>query len=87
MNEITEMFRYASGEIVCEHDEVLSSGHRGRVSRVCLPRTDSARDLACYESGGVLIEEDWENAVNRILFTPPDGESWEDLKYIRRGKP
>jgi hypothetical protein len=85
VNEPGTIFKYASGEKVCEFDEIISHGHQARVASVFLPLTEPARDYDCYKTGGILIEEVWGNQINRVLETPPDGESWEDIKFVRRG--
>jgi len=80
-------FQYHGGETVVEGDHVTYAGCPAVVEGVFAPRTSEARDYSCWDTGGVLIlEREPAKLFGRMLFTPPDGNSWEDLDFVCRAK-
>ena len=81
------IFHYPTGEIVKLRDTVKTgNGNIGKVVNIFNPKSQGAKDFSCEEEGGVLIEEDWDGKASHLLMVPPDGESWEDLKFISRNE-
>jgi hypothetical protein len=79
-------FRYNTGDEVLEGDFVIGAGGRpGRVVMIIQPGTSDANDFDCPD-GGVLFMEVWgDGQESHVLMTPPDGEYWEDIEFLRRG--
>ena len=79
-------FHYYTGEIVCVGDHVRVNRHMplmGHVAEVEMPGTEQAFACNCPEGYVCTITtEDRSNAS--FLWTPPDGEFWEDLQFVRR---
>lgn len=86
-NPIMVFFHYFTNEVVRLGDVVVSeNGNPGKVVQIFQPGTQDAVDFQCEEEGGVMIEEDWDGTPGLMLMTPPDGQSWEDLEFVRRGE-
>lgn len=79
-------FCYHTGEEVREGDRVFTGFKKfGQVLLVLQPGTRQAADYSCEDTGGVLIQEDWEGTPSFVLENPPDGDQWEDLDFLGRG--
>jgi hypothetical protein len=73
-------FHYDTGEIVVEGDEVAYSGNAGVVDKILAAGSPDAAGYSCADTGGILLSICW----GRMLMTPPDGDLWEDLDFVRR---
>jgi hypothetical protein len=77
-------FCYFDRTTICVGDYVLGAeGREGRVLEIFDPKSDEAMS---YEApnGGVLFEFDWSGVKSLLLMTPPDGEYWEDIEFVKR---
>jgi len=65
------MFYYSSGEMVQKNDRIKSwqGDHwiKGIVKLVIEPGTPDSLNFHCPQSGGVLLEEDWDGVPNLIF--------------------
>jgi hypothetical protein len=78
------VFHYFSGEAVELGDKVSDAGHIGFVTDIFQPGSQEAADFSCPEEGGIFVVSDWNGQKSNILWTPPDGKSWEDLEFLER---
>ena len=76
-------FHYFSGEVVTVGDHVRDCGHLGTVVDIIQPGPEAAANYHCPD-GAVCTEADWGGTKGNRLWTPPDGELWEDLEFIAR---
>ena len=76
-------FHYFSGEVVELGDKVSDVGHIGSVTDIFQPDTQESIYFSCPK-GGVLVISDWDGQKSSRLWTPPDGEYWEDLEFLGR---
>ena len=70
------IFHYYTGEVVMVGDRIRESGRAGYGEHIFQPGPESDRDCGCPE-GAV-------STSNSRLWTPPDGEYWEDLEFVGR---
>jgi hypothetical protein len=78
------IFHYCSGEVIMAGDLIIDDlGQSGRVERIILPQSDEAKEISAPE-GSVLTISINDGQEYRRLWMPPDGEYWEDLKFIKR---
>jgi hypothetical protein len=77
------VFHYFSGEAVELGDNVSDAGHLGSVTDIFQPGTQESIDFSCPE-GGVMVVSDWDGQKSAALWTPPDGDFWEDLDFLGR---
>lgn len=86
-DDMEKDYHYYDGQIVRVGDRVCVYGkHFGVVEEVVMPDTQQAKDTGCpngYVSTS-CINADTGRKDSR-LWTPPDGEFWEDLELIERG--
>ena len=70
-------FRYIGGELVCEGDGVMAANKRAVILRVMGMHTRNAKDHACFDTGGLLLE-----------FEDGDLQVWpyvnEDIRLLQR---
>lgn len=80
---MNKVFHYFSGEVIELGDRVCDVRHLGYVVEIIQPGSDTA--LTCdYPDGGVATAVDWDGTKSHHVWTPPDGEFWEDLEFIAR---
>lgn len=80
-------YHYIDGEVVKLGDRVLYCGkYKGVVEEVVMPGTKQAEDANCPE-GYVCTCIYRDGVKGSRLWTPPDGDSWEDLELVERAKP
>ena len=76
-------YHYFDGQVVRIGDRILYCGkYPGVVEEVVMPGTKQARDTGCPE-GYVSTNTD---VMGSRLWTPPDGEDWEDLELVERAR-
>ena len=80
---MSRVFHYFSGEVVQVGDRVRDVRHLGYVAEVFQPGSGMALSCDCPD-GGVLTMSDWDGTQSPRIWTPPDGEFWEDLEFIAR---
>ena len=80
---MSRVFHYFSGEVIELGDRVLDAGHVGYVEAIIQPGSSAGEDHGCPD-GGVLVIADWDGVSSANLWTPPDGEYWEDLELLGR---
>ena len=78
-----KVFHYFSGEVIELGDRVRDVRHLGYVAEIIQPGSDYALSCDCPD-GGVLTMADWDGTKSPRIWTPPDGEFWEDLEFIAR---
>ena len=79
-------FRYFDSSIVKIGDWVLGPYRQsGRVTEIIQPGSLESEGYSCSEEGGVLFVFDTKGVPDPVLMLPPDGESWEDIEFIKRG--
>ena len=85
---MAQKFHYRSGESVCVGDRVRINRRSvcdGYVAEVEI--TGTAQALACNCPAGYVCTVANENGENQsFLWTPPDGEHWEDLEFVSRAR-
>ena len=69
-------FHYFSGELVILGDRVRECGRIGRVVQIIQPGPEAAAHYNCPD-GAVVTS-------TRRMWTPPDGELWEDFESLVR---
>ena len=69
-------FRYYTGEVVIVDDRVIDCKRPARILDIFQPGPESAEHYQSPE-GAVAT------SASR-LWTPPDGEFWEDLEFVSR---
>jgi hypothetical protein len=80
------VYHYFDGQVVHIGDRVRLYGKfSGVVEEVVMPDTQQAKDCGCPD-GYVCTSIIRDGKKGSRLWTPPDGEFWEDLELIERGK-
>ena len=80
---MSKVFHYFSGEVIQLGDRVRDASRIGYVAEIVQPGSDTSLSCDCPE-GGVLTKVDWDGVESPRIWTPPDGEFWEDLEFIGR---
>ena len=80
---MNKIFHYFSGEVIELGDRVCDCSHLGYVAEIIQPGSGTALSCDCPD-GGVLTMADWDGTKSPRIWTPPDGEFWEDLEFISR---
>ena len=77
-------FHYFNGKTVCVGDRVLICGRfNAYVAEVEMPGTKQALACGCPD-GYVCTAPAEKGGKGNMLWTPPDGELWEDLEFVQR---
>lgn len=53
---MSTIFRYQDGAEILANDIILFTGLSGVVNQILQPQTLAAKDYACFDSGGVLLD-------------------------------
>lgn len=77
-------YHYFSGEMVCVGDKVRVRGRFGTVTEVEIGSTKQALAVGCPDGYVCTVSAD--GGGGGRLWTPPDGEFWEDLEFVQRSE-